>query len=80
MSNGEYLIKMGKKLKAARLKNKLSLSKVGKQCNVHLTSLWFIENGRSNVHILTLKSIADVYKMDVKEFCKFDYGKEKETK
>lgn len=68
MSHGEYLNEMGKKLKAARLKNKFSLPKLSKACGIHLTSLWFIENGRSNVHILTLKSIADVYKMDVKDF------------
>lgn len=68
MSNGEYLTNMGKKLKAARLKNKLSLQKLSDYCGIHMTSLWFIENGRSNVHLLTLKSIADVYKMDVKEF------------
>ncbi len=68
MSNGDYLSEMGRKIKAARKANKLSLPKLSKLCNIHLTSLWFIENGRSNVHILTLKSIADVYKMDVKEF------------
>lgn len=68
MSNGEYLTEMGRKLKEARLKNKLSLQKLSDNCGIHVTSLWFIENGRSNVHLLTLKSIADVYKMDVKEF------------
>ena len=46
----------------------MSLREVGELCGIHLTSLWFIENGRSNVHLLTLKNIADVFKMDVKEF------------
>lgn len=68
MENGSFLKEMGSKIKIARKKNKMSLEKLGKHCNIHMTSLWFIENGRSNVHILNLKSIADVLKMDVKEF------------
>lgn len=68
MSENKYLQEMGKKLKAARKKNKLSLPKLSKLCGIHLTSIWFIENGERNVHILTLKKIADVYKMDVKDF------------
>ena len=31
-------------------------------------NLWFIENGRRNVPILTLKNIADKLGVDVKEF------------
>jgi len=68
MDNGKYLKEMGGKIKTARLKRKLSLREVGEGCGIHLTSLWFIEKGRSNVHLLTLKGIADVFKMDVKEF------------
>ena len=68
MKEEKYLKEMGVKLKAARKKHKLSLPKLSKLCGIHLTSLWFIENGKSNVHLLTLKKIADVYKMDVKDF------------
>ena len=66
--NGNCLKKMGSKIKAVRLANKMSLREVGELWGVHLTSLWFIENGRSNVHLLTLKNIADVFEIDVKEF------------
>jgi transcriptional regulator with XRE-family HTH domain len=68
MENGNYLKEMGGKIKAARKANKLSLPKLSKLCNTDMSNLWFIEQGQRNVHILTLKSIADVFKMDVKEF------------
>ncbi|MBL7810992.1 MAG: helix-turn-helix transcriptional regulator [Bacteroidetes bacterium] len=59
---------MGNKIKAARKARKIGLPTLSKQCNVDMSNLWFIENGESNIHILTLKSIADVFGMDVKEF------------
>ena len=31
-------------------------------------SIWFLENGQRNAHILTLKAIAEILKMDVKDF------------
>lgn len=33
-----------------------------------MSILWFIEKGRRNVPILTIKSIADVLDKDVKDF------------
>ena len=41
---------------------------LGKACGIHYKQISFIENGKSNCHILTLKSIADVLKVDVKDF------------
>jgi hypothetical protein len=32
-----------------------------------ITNLWFIENGRHNVHIPGLKSIANAFNMDVRD-------------
>ncbi len=68
MNNKAYLQELGRKIKAARKARKISLPALSRLCNFHVTSLWFIENGQRNVHILTLKSIADVFKMDVKDF------------
>ena len=68
MDNGVYLKEMGSKIKAARKLKKLSYPKMSKLCGVDMSNLWFIENGERNVHILTLKAIADVLKVDVKEF------------
>jgi transcriptional regulator with XRE-family HTH domain len=68
MDNSEFLKDVGCKLKSARLANKMSLQKLGKLCNIHYSSIWFMEQGKTNVHILSLKAIADVFNMDVKEF------------
>ncbi len=68
MSNGDFLKAMGSKIKAARLAKKFTLKKLSESTGIHLTSLWFIENGKTNVHILNIKSIADAFKMDMKEF------------
>jgi len=66
--NNIYLKEMGAKVKAARKANKLSLPKLSALRNTDMSNLWFLEQGQRNVHILTLKSIADVLKMDVKDF------------
>lgn len=63
-----FLIEMGSKIKVARKAQKISLPKMSKLCNIDMSNLWFIENGERNVHILTLKAIADVFKVDVKDF------------
>lgn len=67
-ANNTYLKEMGRKIKAARLANKLSLPKMSKLCNTDMSNLWFLEKGERNAHILTLKSIADVLDVDVKDF------------
>lgn len=68
MENKDFLIEMGRKIKSARTERKLSLPKLSKLCNTDMSNLWFIEQGKRNVHILTLKSIADVFNMDIKDF------------
>jgi transcriptional regulator with XRE-family HTH domain len=68
MNNGQFLKDMGVKVKAARRERKITLMELSKSCGIHITQLSFLENGKCNSHILTLKSIADVLKMDVKDF------------
>ena len=67
-ANNTYLKEMGDKIKAARIANKLSLPKMSALCKTDMSNLWFLEKGERNAHILTLKSIADVLDMDVKDF------------
>lgn len=67
MDNGAYLKQIGKKIKSIRKANKISLPKLSKMCNTDMSNLWFVEQGERNAHILTLKSIADALKIDVKE-------------
>jgi transcriptional regulator with XRE-family HTH domain len=68
MNNGQFLKVMGVKIKAARRSRKITLMQLSKSCGVNITALSFLENGKSNPHLLTIKSIADVLKMDVKDF------------
>ena len=68
MNNGEYLKKMGAKIKKAREAKGLYLRDLGKMCNIHYGAICEIETGKRNSHILTLKSIADNLGVDVKEF------------
>jgi len=59
---------MGQKIKSLRKAKKLSLEAMGQLSGIGMSNLWFLENGRRNAHILTLKSIADVLEVDVKDF------------
>lgn len=68
MNDGTYLIEMGKKIKAARIAAKVTLTQLAQATGMNIASVWFVENGRRNTHILTLKSIAEVLKKDVKDF------------
>lgn len=67
-NNGIFLKEMGRKIKEARKAKKLSYPKLSKLTGIDMSNLWFIEQGRRNVHLLTLKSIADKLEVDVKEF------------
>ena len=68
MNDGSFLIEMGNKIKAARKSAKISFPQMAKATGMNVSSLWFIEAGQRNAHILTLKNIADVLKKDVKDF------------
>lgn len=59
---------MGAKIKKARKENKLTLAKMAELTGVNMSNMWFLEKGQRNADILTLKSIADVLKLDVKDF------------
>ena len=68
MKDGIYLIQMGKKIRAARRAKGISMRKIITLCSLHKSSISEIENGKRDCHILTLKLLADVLKMDVKDF------------
>lgn len=67
-ANNTYLKDIGRKIKAARKANKITLPVMAKLAKTDMSNLWFLEKGDRNAHILTLKSIADVLEMDVKDF------------
>jgi transcriptional regulator with XRE-family HTH domain len=66
--NNPYLIEMGLKVKAKREAKKITLRAMGKLCDMDFTHLCRLENGTQDVRLLTLKLIADVLEVDVKDF------------
>ncbi len=68
MKDGQFLKEMGAKIKAARKSQKIGLEKMAELADTDMSNLWFLEQGQRNAHILTLKSIADILEMDVKDF------------
>jgi transcriptional regulator with XRE-family HTH domain len=63
-----YLKEMGKKIRAIRIARKIPLRKLRKLCDLNFTSISRMESGQYSSRILTLKAIADVLKVDVKDF------------
>lgn len=67
MKDGIFLIEMGKKIKTARKAKKMSLETLAERSGIDMSNIWFLEKGRRNAHVLTLKSIAEVLKIDLKD-------------
>lgn len=68
MTNGEYLKQMGARIRALRRAKGISMRKLVTLCPLHKSSISEIENGKRDCHILTLKMLADVLGVDVKDF------------
>lgn len=68
MSNDTFLQEMGRKIRAARKSKKIAITELAVKSNIDLSNLSFLERGMRNCHILSLKSIADVLGVDVKDF------------
>lgn len=64
----EFLKQMGLKVRAARKKAKMSQMKLGELALLHHSSVSQIECGNAESKISTLIRIAEVLKVDVKEF------------
>jgi transcriptional regulator with XRE-family HTH domain len=67
MRNDLFLKHFGKKIREKRLAKGLRLYELSKMCNIYDSALSAIELGKSNSYILTLKKIADVLEIDIKE-------------
>lgn len=68
MSNDTFLLEMGAKIRQARKAKKMPINVLAERSKIDMSNLSFLERGRKNCHILSLKSIADVLEMDVKDF------------
>lgn len=67
-TDGQYLKKMGAKIRAARKAKGLYMHQLATLCKLGTGAICDIEIGKSNVHILSLKVIADILQIDVKDF------------
>lgn len=63
-----YLAEIGLKVRAARKAQKIPINEMAKAINMDMANLSHVERGMRNTHILNLKNIADVLKMDIKDF------------
>ncbi len=68
MNNDLFLSEMGRKIREARKKKKIPITEMAIRSKIDLFNLSFLERGMRNCHVLSLKSIADVLEMDVKDF------------
>jgi hypothetical protein len=46
----------------------MSLEKLSEISKIDMSNIWFIEQGRRNCHILSLKNIADVLEKELRDF------------
>ena len=68
MRNDIYLKQMGSRISAIRKAKKITLDQMSELSGIDVSNISILENGRRNAHILTLKVIADVLKVDAREF------------
>lgn len=68
MENDIFLKEMGQKIRDARKAKKMPINVLADLSKIDMSNLSFLERGERNCHILSLKSIADVLSMDVKDF------------
>ena len=59
MNNGIFLKQLGGKVKAIRKAKGLSVRALAAMCGTDYSNLSRFENGQKNIHILTLKLIAE---------------------
>lgn len=68
MQNDIFLKEMGQKIRIARKAKKMPINVLADLSKIDMSNLSFLERGERNCHILSLKSIADVLEVDVKDF------------
>lgn len=67
MSEKEFLINIGNRIREARKQKGWTLKKLEEITGIHYSSLPEIENGKRDCHILTLKKIAEALDLEVKD-------------
>ncbi len=65
MTDEDYLIKLGKKIKEIRLSNNISQVELANNCDFEKSNMNRIEAGRANTTIVTLRKIATALNVKV---------------
>lgn len=65
MRNDIYLKELGKRIKQVRKAKRITLDQFSKISGLDVSNISILESGKRNPHLLTLKSIADVLKIDL---------------
>jgi transcriptional regulator with XRE-family HTH domain len=68
MEQDNFLLEMGNKIRAARRAKNISLDTMTAITGFDRSNLSMVERGLKNCRLLSLKAIADVLEMDVKDF------------
>lgn len=68
MNEAEFLREMGKKVRQVRKSKRVTGDVMAKLTDKDRCSLYDLENGRKNCHILTLYKIAQALDVDIKTF------------
>lgn len=67
-NNKIFLKDLGMKIRVQRVMCNMSTSRLSQLSGIDMSNINSIELGKVNTHILTLKAIAEVFNMDIKEF------------
>ena len=68
MTDPEFLIVLGARIKALRLVKSISQKDLALECNFEKSSMSRIESGKTNITILTLCKIGTALSTDIKDF------------
>lgn len=66
MTHKEFLEKIGLEIKVSRIRKGLTVKQIAKSTGLSLNTIWHIERGTKDGHIISYKRIADALEMDMK--------------
>jgi len=68
MSDREFLVSLGSKIKSLRMQRNMTQNTLAMACNFDKASMSRIESGQSNITLLTLKKIASALNVGLVDF------------
>jgi transcriptional regulator with XRE-family HTH domain len=68
MKDNLFLNRLGKKVSDIRKSKGISVRMLGEMCEIDYANISRFENGRQDIKMLTLKTIADKLEVDIKDF------------